>query len=68
MPSPIPPFTKFLTKIEADNKLGFGSNRVFTVPEGEMIELDCSKYEQSIISEEENATFKQNVDDFDDEF
>lgn len=62
-----PFFVSLLKKIEADNTLGFGKNLVFQVPEGEIIELDCSKYEQEIESLEENKSSKKS-DEFDEEF
>ncbi len=41
-----PFFEKLLSRIEADNRLGFGKNPVFMRPENEeQIETDCSKYE-----------------------
>jgi penicillin-binding protein 1A len=62
-----PFFVNLLKKIEADNTLGFGKQLVFEVPEGEIIELDCSKYESVIESSEENkGTTKSDV--FDEDF
>jgi penicillin-binding protein 1A len=44
-----PFFERLLTRIEADNRLGFGKNPIFMHPEeGETIETDCSKYETAI--------------------
>jgi penicillin-binding protein 1A len=62
-----PFFVSLLKKIEADNTLGFGKNLVFEVPEGEIIELDCSKYEHVIESLEENKGTGRN-DVFDEDF
>ncbi len=41
-----PVFEKLMTRIEKDNRLGFGKNLVFTKPEDLDQELDCSKYQQ----------------------
>jgi penicillin-binding protein 1A len=62
-----PFFVSLLKKIEADNTLGFGKHLVFEVPEGEIIELDCSKYENVIESIEENKNSSKN-DVFDEDF
>ena len=62
-----PFFEKFLLKIEGDNRLGFGKNAVFMRPEEDMIEIDCSKYENAATeSTEENNPKK--TSDFDEEF
>lgn len=62
-----PFFVSLLKKIEADNTLGFGKTLVFEVPEGEIIELDCSKYENVIESVEENKN-NSKTDVFDEDF
>ncbi|MBP6695012.1 MAG: peptidoglycan glycosyltransferase, partial [Saprospiraceae bacterium] len=61
-----PYFVSLLKKIEQDNTLGFGNHLVFEVPEGDIIELDCSKYENVIESTEENNGSKK--DEFEDDF
>jgi penicillin-binding protein 1A len=61
-----PYFVSLLKKIEQDNTLGFGNNLVFEVPEGDIIELDCSKYENVIESTEEKSGGKK--DEFEDDF
>ncbi|MBK7634067.1 MAG: hypothetical protein IPJ13_07020 [Saprospiraceae bacterium] len=56
-----PYFEKLLAKIENDNLLGFGKNTVFMKPAEELIETDCSKYENlSQDGSEENNTKKEN--------
>ena len=60
-----PFFVNFLSKLEADNRLNFGKNSVFMKPEEELIEMDCSKYENILPStEEENADRPNIFDDF----
>lgn len=60
-----PFFEKLLQKIESDNRIGLGKNTIFSLPEGEIVELDCSKYETAILTDEDIG----NTDDsFDDEF
>jgi len=46
-----PFFVNFLKKLEGDNRLNYGQNSVFMRPEEELIEIDCSKYEEIIKSE-----------------
>jgi len=60
-----PFFVKFLSKLEADNRLNFGKNSVFMKPEDEFIEMDCSKYENITPSSEEENNDRSNIfDDF----
>lgn len=60
-----PFFVKFLSKLEADNRLNFGKNSVFMKPEDEFIEMDCSKYENITPSSEEENNNRSNIfDDF----
>jgi len=61
-----PYFVKLLAKLEADNRLGYGKNSVFMRPEEEMIEIDCSKYEQIQPASEDVDSTKSS--DFDEEF
>ncbi|MBK8624391.1 MAG: hypothetical protein IPN86_02055 [Saprospiraceae bacterium] len=61
-----PFFVNFLTKLEADNRLGYGKNSVFMLPEEELIEIDCSKYENALPVSAEDQPKKTN--DFDEEF
>ncbi|MFZ1705512.1 MAG: transglycosylase domain-containing protein [Saprospiraceae bacterium] len=64
-----PFFVSLLKKIEEDNTLGYGKHLVFEVPEGDIIELDCSKYENVIESTEEGkGTTRTDIfeEDFDD--
>ena len=61
-----PYFVKLLTKLEADNRLGYGKNSVFMKPEEELIEIDCSKYESNIPTGESDVNTKTN--EFDEEF
>ena len=54
-----------MTKLEGDNRLNFGKNSVFMKPEEELIELDCSKYENiGPSSEDENTSKGTDFDDF----
>ncbi len=48
-----PYFVKLLQKIENDNRLPYGKSSVFMRPEEELIELDCSQYENILKSTEE---------------
>jgi penicillin-binding protein 1A len=60
-----PYFVKLMTKLEGDNRLNFGKNSVFMKPEEELIELDCSKYENiGPSSEDENTGKGTDFDDF----
>lgn len=61
-----PYFVKLLSKLEADNRLGYGKNSVFMKPEEELIEIDCSKYESNIQSDLQNSDTKST--EFDEEF
>ncbi len=63
-----PFFEKLLMKIEADNRLGFGSNAVFMRPAEELIEIDCSKYETAIPEGSSEDGKPKKPTDFDDEF
>jgi penicillin-binding protein 1A len=62
-----PVFEKLLVKIEADNRLGFGKNLVFTKPEEMAIEIDCSKYE-ALPPNDPAENSQPNDPDFGDEF
>lgn len=62
-----PIFEKLLTKIESDNRLGFGKNLVFTKPEDMTIEIDCSKYESLPTTNNPDAPKPAEVD-FGEEF
>jgi penicillin-binding protein 1A len=61
-----PYFVKLLSKLEGDNRLGYGKNSVFMKPEEELIEIDCSKYESNIQSDLQNSGAKPT--EFDEEF
>ncbi|MBK9255142.1 MAG: transglycosylase domain-containing protein [Saprospiraceae bacterium] len=63
-----PFFEKFLLKLEADNRLGFGNNSVFMRPEEELIETDCSKYENFEQPVDEGEVPRKNSSDFDEDF
>lgn len=63
-----PFFEKFLLKIQADNRLGFGTNSVFMKPEEELIETDCSKYETAITTEGSEDAKPVKTTGFDEEF
>lgn len=62
-----PFFVNLLTKIENDNLLGMGKESVFMRPEGDMIEIDCSKYETAE-PEADPEVKKTKGTDFDEEF
>ncbi len=59
-----PYFVRLLSKLENDNKLNFGRNSVFMKPEEELIELDCSKYENIGATIDEDNNRQSNFDDF----
>jgi len=61
-----PYFVKLLTKLEADNRLGYGKNSVFMKPEEELIEIDCSKYESGIPTDDIEGNVK--TTEFDEDF
>jgi len=63
-----PFFEKFLLKLEADNRLGFGNNSVFMKPEEELVETDCSKYENFEQPVDEGEVPRKNSSDFDEDF
>jgi penicillin-binding protein 1A len=63
-----PFFEKLLTKIEKDNRLGLGVNIVFTKPEGELIETDCSKYENFTPPDDDSEVTKTRNSGFDEDF
>lgn len=59
-----PFFAKLLKKIENDNRLSYAKNNIFMKPEGDLIELECDKYEAL-----SNATDTLvRIEHFDDEF
>lgn len=61
-----PFFEKFLLKVEADNRLGFGNNAIFMKPEENLIEIDCSKYETN--TQTQSGEDGKPNPDFDEEF
>lgn len=63
-----PFFEKLLSKIEKDNRLGMGVNIVFTKPEGDLIEMDCSKYENFSPPDDDSDVAKTKNSGFDEEF
>lgn len=58
-----PFFSQFLKKLERDNRFNYGQNSVFMRPEEELIEIDCSKYEDLVPNETQTP-----VQGFDEEF
>ncbi|MBL0100688.1 MAG: hypothetical protein IPP49_12145 [Saprospiraceae bacterium] len=58
-------FRKILIIKAGDNRLGFGENAVFMSPEEDMIEIDCSQYENAATEYREN---NKKTSDFDEEF
>ncbi len=58
-----PFFVNFLKKLEADNRFNYGPSSIFMKPEEEIIEIDCSKYED--IS---NTNSSSQDSDFDEDF
>ncbi|MFZ1750873.1 MAG: transglycosylase domain-containing protein [Saprospiraceae bacterium] len=63
-----PFFERLLQKLEGDNLLGFGKNSVFMRPEGDLIELDCSKYETALLPGEGEDGKPKKTTGFDEEF
>jgi penicillin-binding protein 1A len=65
----MPMFVNLLKRIETDTELEYNVNATFEVPEKEIIELDCSKYD-AIIQQDEKNREKNNAesDEFDEEF
>lgn len=61
-----PVFAKMMKKIEADKALNYDSNSQFIEPEKQILELDCSKFDQIIQSDIEQA--QKNNDEFEEEF
>lgn len=61
-----PMFVSLLQKIEKDNSLGYNYNLQFELPEKQIVELDCSKYEDIIQKDKEEVMIKDEV--FDEEF
>ena len=62
-----PYFEKFLTRLENDNSIDYDESLRFEIPEGDQIEVDCSKYEllaQSLNQKEG----KKKKDEFEEEF
>ena len=59
-----PYFVKLLSKIENDNRLPYAKNGIFMKPEGDLIELDCNKYE----SMTDSTATQVRIEHFDEEF
>lgn len=58
-----PYFADFLKRLEKDGRFKYGQNSIFMRPEEELIEIDCSKYEEVLPAEDPLPH-----SDFDEEF
>lgn len=63
-----PFFEKLLSKIESDNRLGLGVNLIFTKPVGDLIETDCSKYENFSPPDDETDGAAKKSSGFEEDF
>ena len=64
-----PMFVNLLNRIESDESIDYDINAEFQIPEREIIELDCTKYD-AIIKEDQMKKEKNSLesDEFDEEF
>lgn len=60
-----PFFTEFLKRLEADPTVNYDKTARFDIPENQLVELDCAKYDE--LQSKEEQTPKDNIDgpDFD---
>ena len=62
-----PIFTKFMKRLEADPSI-YDINEEFVVPGGDMIELDCAKYDALVQPDTTSSEIIEIEDEFDEEF
>ncbi len=62
-----PFFDKFLQSIENDKSIGWNVSDRFPIPEGDLIEVDCSKYDELVQSLGDEKP-KRKRDEFEEEF
>jgi len=70
-----PVYLDFMQKLESDSNYDLGPHNAFKIPEGDLVETDCSKYDQLRRQQQQKAAqdttpkFERVLDDeFDDEF
>ena len=62
-----PFFESFLLRVERDQNIAWNVSDRFVIPEGDLIEVDCAKYDQLVQSLSEEGT-RRKRDEFEEEF